>query len=103
MTSVIAERKKLSDKEETSMTYPWNEKKYQLIRRNPDMVAWRDFASARSEFGDYFCVANPHLVKGSGEHLFWRDYFNAYFHCSCTFPFIARLINSFMVTGEQAQ
>lgn len=94
-----------SDKEEVSMIYPWNEKKYQIIRQNPDRVAWRDFAddTARREFVDYFCIANPHLIKGSQEHLFWQDYFNACFHCNCTFPFIARLINSFMVTGEQAQ
>ena len=66
---------------------------------------WKDFAddTARREFVDYFCIANPHLIKDSREHLFWQDYFNAYFHCNCTFPFIARLINSFMVTGEQAQ
>lgn len=87
------------------MIYPWNEKKYRIIRQNPDRVAWKDFAddTARREFVDYFCIENPHLIKGSQEHLFWQDYFNAYFHCNCTFPFIARLINSFMVTGEQAQ
>lgn len=86
------------------MTYAWNETKYQKIRRNPDAVAWNEFASgrARREFDDYFCLANPHLIRGSEEHLFWQDYFNDYFGCRCTFPFIARLIQSFMIKGEQS-
>jgi len=62
------------------MIYPWNEKKYQIIRQNPDRVAWKDFAddTARGEFVDYFCIANPHLIKGAQEHLFWQDYFNVF-------------------------
>ena len=83
------------------MTYPWNEYMYQTIKQNPQMVAWRDFATnkARLVFDDYHCIANPHLIRGSKEHLFWQDYFNKYFNCRCTFPFIVRLINSFMITG----
>lgn len=87
------------------MTYPWNERKYQMIRRNPDRVAWKDFATdqARKDFNDYFCIANPHLIRGSQEHIFWQRYFNTFFQCNCRFPFIVRLINSFMITGEEPE
>ncbi len=53
------------------MTYLWNENAYQMIKQNPNMVAWKDFATdkARLAFNDYHCVANPHLIKGSQEHI----------------------------------
>lgn len=81
------------------MMYQWNEKSYQYIKDNPDMIAWSDFATnkARLVFGDYHCICNPHLFRGSQDHMFWRKYFNKYFNCECTLPFIARLINSFMI------
>lgn len=90
---------------ETNMTYAWNEKKYQIIKRAPGAVAWKKFATdkARLEFDDYCCIANPHLIRGSQEYLFWQNYFNAYFGCRCTFPFIVRMVNSFMITGEQSK
>jgi hypothetical protein len=42
-----------------------------MIKQNPNMVAWKDFATdkARLAFNDYHCVANPHLIKGSQEHI----------------------------------
>lgn len=53
------------------MTYLWNENAYQMIKQNPNMVAWKDFATdkARLIFNDYHCIANPHLIKGSQEHI----------------------------------
>ena len=27
------------------MIYPWNEKKYQIIRQNPDRVAWNEYSA----------------------------------------------------------
>ena len=87
------------------MVYAWNEGKYQRIKCNPDAVAWKEFATnkARLDFSDYCCLQNPHLIRGSQEHLFWQKYFNAFFGCRCTYPFILRLLNSSMVTGEQAK
>jgi len=57
------------------MTYLWNENVYQMIKQNPNMVAWKDFATdkARLIFNDYHCIANPHLIKGSQEHLKWKN------------------------------
>ena len=83
------------------MMYSWNDEIYRVIRQNPDKVAWKDFASekARRDFNDYFCIANPYLIKGRPEHLFWKNYFDNYFNCNCTFPFIVRLINSFMIAA----
>lgn len=87
------------------MVYVWDEEKYQRIKRNPDLVAWKEFATdkARLDFDDYCCIENPHLIRGSQEHLFWQNYFNALFGCRVTFPYIVRLINSIMVTGEQTR
>ena len=84
------------------MTYPWNENVYQMIKQNPNKVAWKDFATdkARLIFDDYHCIANPHLIKGSQEHLKWKKYFDKEFNCNCHFPFIVRLVNSFMITGN---
>ena len=84
------------------MKYQWNENVYQMIKQNRNMVAGKDFATnnARLVFNDYHCLANPHLIKGSTEHIKWKEYFDTKFGSNCSFPFIVRLINSFMVTGN---
>jgi hypothetical protein len=85
------------------MMYHWNEEVYRFVKDNPHMIAWQDFATDKASivFGDYHCICNPYLFRGSKDHIFWQKYFNNYFKCkrTCTFPFITRLINSIMITG----
>lgn len=81
------------------MIYKFNDFTYQYAKNNPDNIDWEDFANGRKDFPDYHCIANPYLSKGSEDHLFWEKYFNNLFGKKCTFPYIVRLINSFMITG----
>jgi len=49
-------------------------------------------------------MENPYLIRGSADHLYWEDYFNKkVFTNKCKFPFIVRLINSFLITGQEPQ
>ena len=47
------------------MKYQWNENVYQMIKQNPKMVAWKDFATnnARLVFNDYHCLCKPAFDK----------------------------------------
>ena len=81
--------------------YEFNEFMYQHAKNSPDKIDWEEFAKSRKAFPDYHCMANPYLVRGSDEHLFWESYFNKRFDCKCTFPFIVRLINSLLITGQE--
>lgn len=85
------------------MTYQFNEFMYQYAKDNPDKIAWKDFAEGKKDFPDYHSIANPYLIKGSSDHLFWESYFNKVFGKNCTFPYIVRLVNSFLITGQQPQ
>jgi len=82
------------------MTYQFDEAMYQYARNNPEKIAWQDFAEGIEDFPDYHSLANPYLIKHSAEHLFWQEYFNNLFGKNCTFPYIVRLINSFLITGQ---
>lgn len=96
---------KIKKRRKNSMAYAQNENKYQIIEHDPDAVGWKEFAidKVRLEFDGYCCIANPHLIRGSQEYLFWQKHFNVYFGYRCTFPFIVRMVNSFMITGEQSK
>lgn len=83
------------------MTYQFDEKKYQFAKSNPNKILWKDFALGIEDFPDYHCIANPYLIKGSADHIFWSNHFNKLFRKNCTFPYITRLINSFMITGAK--
>lgn len=83
------------------MTYQFDETMYQFAKDNRDKIAWQDFAEGREDFLDYHSLANPYLIKYSEEHQFWQKYFNKLFGKNCTFPFIVRLINSFLITGQE--
>lgn len=82
------------------MIYKFNDFTYQYAKNNPDNIEWEDFANGIKDFPDYHCIANTYLSNGSADHLFWKKYFNNRFGKKCTFPYIVRLINSFMITGQ---
>lgn len=84
------------------MAYKFDEAKYQFAKNNYKRVAWNDFKDGRKDFPDYNCIANPYLIKGSDEHLFWKRIFDDLFETNCYFSLIVRVINSFMITGENA-
>jgi hypothetical protein len=81
------------------MIYQFNKSMYQYAKDNPNKIAWKDFSKGRKDFADYHCIANPYLIRGSADHLFWESQFNNIFGKRCTFPFIVRLVNSFLITG----
>lgn len=80
--------------------YQFNNFIYQFAKNNPDKIAWVDFAYGRKDFPDYHCIANPYLVRGSSDHLLWENHFSKIFMKRCTFPYIVRLVNSFLITGQ---
>jgi len=85
------------------MKYLFNETMYQYAKNNPDKIFWQDFAEGIDDFLDYPCLENPYLVKYSAEHQFWQKYFNKLFGKRCTFPYIVRLVNSFLISGQVPQ
>jgi hypothetical protein len=82
--------------------YKFDEEKYQFAKKNFENIIWEDFKRGSKDFPDYNCISNPYLIKGSEEHIYWKRIFDDIFHANCYFPFIARLINSFLITGEQS-
>ena len=75
----------------------WNATIYDMIRKNPDMVCWKDFACGKSDFPDYASVSCP-IACGSDEHKFWNRYFSKLFGKKYVhYDFIARLLSSFML------
>ena len=74
---------------------------YQFARKYPNSIKWEDYASSkgRKVFPDCYSLQCP-FFRGGIEHAFWSKYFNSYFGKKCTFPFIVRLINSFLITGK---
>lgn len=85
------------------MLYQYNEFMYQYAKKNPNKIVWKDFSKGRKDFADYHCIANPHLIRGSVDHLFWQSQFNKVFKKRCYFPFIVRLVNSWLITGQRPQ
>lgn len=84
------------------MIYKFDEEKYRLLKENPHKIAWEDFKRGINDFPDYAQINNPYLVKCSSDYWFWRKFFNEFFKTDrCRFNFILRLINSFMITGEE--
>jgi hypothetical protein len=83
--------------------YEFDESLYKYAKNNPDKIAWKDFAEGIKDFADYHCIANPYLIRGSSDHIFWANYFNKVFGKNCTFPYIVRLVNSYLIAGQHAQ
>ncbi len=79
--------------------YKFEEAKYQFAKNNYKKIDWEDYKNGIEDFPDYNCITNPYLVRGSDEHLYWKKIFDEIFHTNCYFPFIVRLINSFLITG----
>ncbi|MBX4271780.1 hypothetical protein [Clostridium estertheticum] len=84
-----------------SVMYKFDEKKYQYAKNNFNTIIWEDFKEGGKFFPDYTCILNPYLIKGTEEHIYWKEKFDDIFHTNCYFPFISRIINSFLIAGEQ--
>jgi len=82
------------------MSYQFDNAIYQYAKNNPDKINWKVFAEGIEDFPDYHDIANPRLIKYSTEHQFWQKYFNNLFGKRCTFPYIVRVVNSFLITGQ---
>ena len=79
--------------------YQFDEAKYKWLLQNKHKVAWDDFAKAHDDISDWSCLANPYIFKGSNDYQTFRNYFKSYFGSNVYFPFVVRLVNSFMVVG----
>ena len=77
----------------------WDTNAYTIIRNNPDMVCWEDFAKGKNDFPEYPSVSVP-IQYGDSEHQFWNGYFKRYFGKEYVhFDFIIRVLSSFMLAA----
>lgn len=60
-------------------------------------INWHDFRAGREDFPECYSIPSP-FTKYSEQHLFWKDFFDSYFNANCQFPFIVRILNSFLLT-----
>lgn len=81
-------------------SYEFDYGKYLWAKDNFHLIAWDDFANARKILTAWPCISNPYMIYGSEDYVEWQKRFNTYFKKRCTFPFMLRLINSFLITGN---
>lgn len=84
------------------MIYKLDEEKYWFLKENSHKIVLGNFKRGIKNFSDYAQINISYLVKGSSDYWFWRKFFNGFFKTDrCHFNFILRLINFFMIIGEE--